>query len=366
MSAVSDDKGPIPLDPFGNQVCLLFLKYGKCRYKKKCKHSHILPDKDAFMQQVIPTTVEQPVAKSGPKISFPIRKTPYARPLPQSDASNEPPTKKPRQFSSSTHQRAIQHDTTHQGTDTAGKETGHDDLNHQRIDHHDEEMIGPEIDHTLSLEPPKAVDTIATTTATSDDHEMRPTTQQDDEKSKSKPKKKSKRPAKTQSKCLLSFLFTSTISDFAYQQPSVNTFVVGQPASRTPARGKKAAGPASGQKDRSGTSSHSTNEAAVSGEKVEQWYITNKAYLDPESRRLMVQTKPTTVRQVNQLKTMRKHHWECHTEVVHQLRKNTPGTYSLKIARTRIDWERVEPYVTLMIQAEQHFVRSWSTRDWAE
>jgi len=309
------------------------------------------------MQQVIPIVVEQPVVKSGPKISFPIRKTPYARPLPHSNASNESPTKKPRQFSNSTHQRAIQHDTTHQWKDTAGKETEHDGLSHQRIEHHDEEMIGSEVDPTLSIEPPKAVDTIAATTATSDDHEMRPTTQHDDQKPKPKPKlkKKPKRPAKTQSKCLLSFLFTSTIPESAvrasYHQPSVNTFVVGQPASRTPTRGKKAAGSASGPKDRSGTSSQSTNEAAASGEKVEQWYITNKAYLDPESRKLMVQTKPTTVRQVNQLKTMRKHHWECHTEVEHQLRKNIPGTYSLKIARTRIDWERVAPYVTLMIQA---------------
>lgn len=305
---------------------------------------------DAFMQQVIPTTVEQPVVNSGPKISFPIKKTPYTRPLPHSSTSTEPLTKKARQFSSPTNQQATQHDTTHQGTSTAGKETGHDDLTQQGIEHHDEEMKSPEVDHTISIDPPKAVDTVATTTATLDDHEMTPITQHDQ-----KPKKKPKRPAKTRSKCLLASLFTTTIPDSAvresYHQPSVNTFVVGQPASGTPARGKKAAGSVSRSKDGSGTSSHSSNEAAVSGEKIEQWYITNKAYLDPKSRRLMVLTKPTTARQVNQLKTMRKHHWECRTEMEHQLRKNIPGTYSLKVARSRIDWERVTPYVTLMIQA---------------
>lgn len=49
MSDESKDKGPVLLDPLGNEVCWLFLKYGKCRYKKKCKRSHILPDKG--MQQ---------------------------------------------------------------------------------------------------------------------------------------------------------------------------------------------------------------------------------------------------------------------------------------------------------------------------
>lgn len=303
---------------------------------------------DAFMQQVIPTTVEQPVVNSGPKISFPIRKTPYTRPLPHSSTSTEPFSKKERQFSKSTNQQAIQHHPNRQGTGTAGKETGHDDLTQQGIKHHDEEMRSPKVDHPISVDPPKAVDTVATTTATSDDHEMTPIAQHDQ-----KPKKP-KRPAKTRSKCLLTSLFTTTIPNSAvresYHQPSVNTFVVGQPASGTSARGKKAAGSASGSKDRSGTS-QSTNEATVSGEKIEQWYITNKAYLDPESRKLMVLTKPTTARQVNQLKAMRKHHWECRTEMEHQLRKNIPGTYSLKVARGRIDWERVAPYVALMIQA---------------
>ncbi|KAG0003445.1 hypothetical protein BGZ65_001689 [Modicella reniformis] len=59
----------------------------------------------------------------------------------------------------------------------------------------------------------------------------------------------------------------------------------------------------------------------------------------------MVLTKPTTVRQRSQLKTMRKHHWEFRTEIEHQLqlRKNTPTMYSHKIARTQIDWEVLRP-----------------------
>lgn len=34
---------PIPLDSAGNEICLLFLKYGRCRFKKKCKKSHWTP-----------------------------------------------------------------------------------------------------------------------------------------------------------------------------------------------------------------------------------------------------------------------------------------------------------------------------------
>ena len=31
---------PIPFDDEGNELCLLYLKYGRCRYRKKCKKSH--------------------------------------------------------------------------------------------------------------------------------------------------------------------------------------------------------------------------------------------------------------------------------------------------------------------------------------
>ena len=34
---------PIPVDSFGNEMCLLFIKYGRCRFKKKCSKSHWMP-----------------------------------------------------------------------------------------------------------------------------------------------------------------------------------------------------------------------------------------------------------------------------------------------------------------------------------
>lgn len=64
MSTVSKDKGPVLLDPFGNEVCWLFLKHGKCRYKKKCKKSHILPDKGNRTHRSLLTKrmkLEQPI-----------------------------------------------------------------------------------------------------------------------------------------------------------------------------------------------------------------------------------------------------------------------------------------------------------------
>ncbi|XP_078352016.1 uncharacterized protein LOC144636702 isoform X1 [Oculina patagonica] len=33
----------VPLDSFGNEMCLLFIKYGRCRFKKKCRKSHWTP-----------------------------------------------------------------------------------------------------------------------------------------------------------------------------------------------------------------------------------------------------------------------------------------------------------------------------------
>ncbi|KAI8358874.1 hypothetical protein B0O80DRAFT_423896 [Mortierella sp. GBAus27b] len=82
MSTTTKDRGPVPLDPFGNEVCWLFLKHGKCRYKKKCKKSHILPDKNApLMQQVTPTVTEQPpIVNAGPKIAFEFKKAPSKKP----------------------------------------------------------------------------------------------------------------------------------------------------------------------------------------------------------------------------------------------------------------------------------------------
>ncbi|CAH3137259.1 unnamed protein product [Porites lobata] len=34
---------PVPLDPSGREMCLLFVKYGRCRFKSKCKRSHWTP-----------------------------------------------------------------------------------------------------------------------------------------------------------------------------------------------------------------------------------------------------------------------------------------------------------------------------------
>jgi len=99
------------------------------------------------------------------------------------------------------------------------------------------------------------------------------------------------------------------------------------------------------------SSSFESNNASISGEKIEQWYITNKAQLDPVSRRLMVLKKPATSRQKSQLKTMRRHHWECKTQVEQLLDRNQPTSFALKIARDRIDWEKLGPYIALMLQA---------------
>ena len=33
----------IPQDPETNDMCLLFLKFGRCRFKQKCKRSHWVP-----------------------------------------------------------------------------------------------------------------------------------------------------------------------------------------------------------------------------------------------------------------------------------------------------------------------------------
>lgn len=99
------------------------------------------------------------------------------------------------------------------------------------------------------------------------------------------------------------------------------------------------------------SSSFESNSASISGEKVEQWYITNRAHLDPVSKRLMVLKKPATSRQKSQLKTMRRHHWECKTEAEQHLERNPPTSFALKIARDRIDWEKLGPYIALMLQA---------------
>ncbi|KAG0020281.1 hypothetical protein BGZ81_009394 [Podila clonocystis] len=260
------DKKPAPLDPFGNEVCFLFLKYGKCRYGKKCKRSHILPDKDApVMQKLMEPTVESPApSRLGPAIAFTFQKPPSIR---------SPPTKnfqaKPIQI------------TSKQPLDT--------DM--------DTDRAPPGLDSTPTNDMPSLLTQNGDTT--------RP-----------KPKKAPK-PA---SKCLLASLFKTTV-----KLDSVK---------RTPRK-----------------QSTKTNTTDIAGQKVENWYVSNRARLDPNTRRLMVLAKPTTPRQTMQLKAMRKHHWECGEEVKDALRRHRPASYSLRILRDRIDWCQVAPYVALMIQA---------------
>ncbi len=33
----------VPQDAAGNDMCILFMKYGRCRFKTKCKKSHWVP-----------------------------------------------------------------------------------------------------------------------------------------------------------------------------------------------------------------------------------------------------------------------------------------------------------------------------------
>ncbi|KAF9104624.1 hypothetical protein BGX27_010010 [Mortierella sp. AM989] len=350
MSAAElKEKAPAPLDPFGNEVCLLFLKYGKCRYKKKCKKSHILPDKNAPIMRMITEFVpEQPTVKTGPRVAFSVKKTPYAR---STSTTVKPKIQKLRGVSGRPDNGQLQ-----QGSSTVSNGNG------MELD-----MRG--VSQTVGPVP----STHFAPTTKEDIQHTALTDQAQPEKTKPK-KSKPKHPAKVPSKCLLASLFKTNIpSSGEYpirrQQPA-DTFVIGQPQIKEQDRTK--GGTKSTFKSRAkskaksitpvAASTYSTNISEASSEKIEQWYITNKAHLEtvPESmpggggnprRRLMVLNKPTTVRQKAQLKIMRKHHWECRLEIEQQLKRNIPAMFSLKVARTKIDWEKVAPYIALMLQA---------------
>ncbi|KAF9170293.1 hypothetical protein BGX21_005157 [Mortierella sp. AD011] len=350
MSAEQKGNAPAPLDPFGNEVCLLFLKYGKCRYKKKCKKSHILPDKNApIMQKVTEFVAEQPAVKTVPKVAFSVRMMPYAKPSP---TAVKPQTQKLRGVTGRS-----DHGSSQRLQSTAGN-----------ISNLSTGMDG--VDQTV-VHTPSASSADVASVSKEDSQDTVPKGQQPLERVKQK-KPKPKRPPKAPSKCLLASLFRTNISSPEVQS-AVDTFVIGQQQTRTkvpiqsinsstnPTR-KSRLRPKSKPTAPVATSAFSTNVSEASSEKIEQWYITNKAHLEnvPESmpggggtprRRLMVLNKPTTARQKSQLKIMRKHHWECRIEVEHNLKRNLPTIFSLKIARTKIDWEKVVSYVTLMIQA---------------
>jgi len=194
------------------------------------------------------------------------------------------------------------------------------------------------------------------------DVDLQPPTTLDQEEPKKPRKPKAKRPPKVHVHRLLSSLFKTAISSetvAASKDSSSTTGYLG-PAAKGQLRGNAIP---NRRKEHQGSKKSpfatpaghgttvSSNELEVADEKIENWYTTYKARLEPKTRRLMVMTKPTTVRHQSQLKTMRKHHWECRTEIEQQLKRHVPTAFSLKIVRTRIDWERVAPYITLMIQA---------------
>ncbi|KAG0338846.1 hypothetical protein BG000_003299 [Podila horticola] len=262
----TQDKKPAPLDPLGNEVCFLFLKYGKCRYGKKCKKSHILPDKDApVMQRLSEPTMESAApSKLGPAIAFTFQKSTSIRPTSTKNFQTKPvqiPSKRPLETCMDT-------DRTPPGLDPIQTKEA------PSLPTHKNDTINP------------------------------------------KPKKA----PKPVTKCLLASLFKTTVKLDSAKRTTGKQFT-------------------------------KTNTTDIAGQKVENWYVSNRARLDPKTRRLMVLAKPTTPRQTMQLKAMRKHHWECGEEVKKALRRHRPASYSLRILRDRIDWCKVAPYVALMIQA---------------
>ncbi|KAI1317753.1 hypothetical protein EDD11_007927 [Mortierella claussenii] len=353
MSTETKERQPAPLDPMGNEVCLLFLKYGKCRYKKKCKKSHVLPDKNApIMEKFADVVVEHPAVKAGPRITFSVKKTmPYARPGPPSTTKSF--VQNMRRISDRARGEDLQ-----KGSDA--------------IDTSDTKLKGVQVKDQSAADAGVVTSSNTTAATAAVDHE---TTEAKPAPLQSK-KKKTKRPAKVPSKCLLASLFKTTTPaadvSAAYRRPSSpptnSVSTLRSQGSRTESKNKirhlkqKSKSALKSKSSAStpivpATSHYSTNESGASDEKIEQWYITNKAHMEHVSgsnetpRRLMVLAKPTTVRQKAQLKAMRKHYWECRTEIEQNLKHNIPASFALKIVRSRIDWERVAPYITLMIQA---------------
>ncbi|KAF9548662.1 hypothetical protein EC957_005901 [Mortierella hygrophila] len=350
MSATEQDSAPPPLDPFGNEVCLLFLKYGKCRYKKKCKKSHIVPDKNApIMQQVTSVAPEKPVVKEGPRIAFTVKKTPYARPSTAATSASSP---------TASDLKRISHLQLQQGS--------HQVLQRQVLPKQQRNTteLGSaphtqQVGQVVAEHPLKSKD--GATEAM--DVDLQPPTTLNQGKPKKPRKPKAKRPPMAPVHRLLSSLFKTTITPETVAASRNSPTTSGYPGPSTKGRQLRGNTTVNRRKDDQGSKKSSfaipaghwttvsSNELEVADEKIENWYTTYKARLEPKTRRLMVMTKPTTARHQSQLKTMRKHHWECRTEIEQQLRRHVPTAFSLKIVRTRIDWERIAPYVTLMIQA---------------
>ncbi|KAF9124750.1 hypothetical protein BGW39_007932 [Mortierella sp. 14UC] len=346
MSAIKQDMAPAaaPLDPFGNEICLLFLKYGKCRYKKKCKKSHIVPDKNApIMQQMTPAAIEKPVVKEGPRIAFTVKRSPYARPPTATTFTGSSNTRNPKRM-------------PHQQQQAAHLESPHQEPPNQQRNTTEPTSAPFTVDITQDVAGRSVEFKEGDSDAMDVDSQPPPLLAQRQAEAKKPRKPKAKRPIKVYVHRLLSSLFKTTISSDAASSSQSVLSTIGYPMPPTKGRqprsnANKKEHPGSRKASFATPTTLNSNESQAADEKIENWYITYKAHLEPKTRRLMVMTKPTTMRQQGQLKTMRKHHWECKTEIEQQLKRHVPTAFSLKIVRTRIDWERVAPYITLMIQA---------------
>ncbi|GJJ70556.1 hypothetical protein EMPS_02905 [Entomortierella parvispora] len=352
------EHAPAPLDAEGKEICFLFLKYGKCRYGKKCKKSHNPPDPSAHLQKMISVVPEPPEsAKVGPKLTFTISRTPYSRqeqqqPAPPSTASGagwiespgrlvsglRPKPMRKSQKRETSSMPAPSYSTTISKENTERKEAE----THISTDYIMEDATESTIpDITTHVPEATRVQPVVAMTPAG-----------------------LKRTAKAPSKQLLSALFRTFILPEQLKQyrKQKSSAMDPRPAKnghskvsdKSNSRSSKHQRPPHKMAPKTALpplSSFESNSASISGEKIEQWYITNKAQLDHVSKRLMILKKPTTPRQKFQLKTMRKHHWECKTEVEQLLDRNRPTSFALRVARDRIDWDKFGPYVALMLQA---------------
>ncbi|KAG0380852.1 hypothetical protein BGX24_004062 [Mortierella sp. AD032] len=281
------------------------------------------------MQKMTPAVIEKPVVKEGPKIAFTVKKTPYVRPSTATTSTNLPNTRNlkriPHQLQKVSHLGSPhpepptqQHNTTVSTSILFAKGTRQNVVG-RPVESKEDGAGAMDVDS----QPPPAQIQVET----------------------KKPRKpKTKRPPKVHFHCLLSSLFKTTISSEAVAASRSTPSTAGYPAPPTKGRqpysnAKKMENHQSRKPPPFATptntayfSTISSNESEAADEKIENWYITYKAHLEPETRRLMVISKPTTMRHQSQLKTMRKHHWECKTEIEQQLKRNVPTAFSLKIA----------------------------------
>lgn len=297
------------------------------------------------MQQVTSVVPEKPVVKEGPKIAFTVKKSPYARPSTATTSASSSAAPSLRWISHKQQQNEYNQDLPRQELPKQQRNTA--SLASAPLTQH----LGQDVVE----QPLKSTDGVVEAM----DVDLLPPTTLYQEKPKKPRKPKAKRPPKAHIYCLLSSLFKTTISSDAIVANRSTLLTAGYPGPSAKGRQSRGDVATSRKKDHHGSKKPpfatpvtvSSNDSEAADEKIENWYTTYKAHLDPKTRRLMVITKPTTVRHQSQLKIMRKHHWECRTEIEQHLKRHVPTAFSLKIVRTRIDWERVAPYITLMIQA---------------